>query len=404
MNGALPAFDRPVALADMLRAVPRAALACAMEHSVGAAWQIVGADQEVLREGPVALGADRCTVALVVDIETVGGLTVPAERQAWLAGAGRWIELLLGASNRYRMAADLHLESVHADHRELMAKHAALLDSEARYRALNAELELRVREQVSLIEQTQRRMFHTEKMASVGTLAAGMAHEINNPIGFVRSNLSTAKSYLATLAGGLSDGPPTPAQAAQISFVLEDFSSLLDESLAGADRVGRIVADLKAYAALELAQMALADPNDALHSAVRLLGELPPGVQLKVELEPLPPLQCDIDGLRRVVLALLLNAREAMRGRTGAIGLASVALPGEMLVSVSDEGCGMEPAVLNRIYDPFFTTREVGAGIGLGLTVAADVVRAHMGQISVRSTPGKGSAFEVRLPLTEPRA
>lgn len=399
MSGAPLAFDRPVALADMLRGVPRAALETAMEHSVGGAWRIAAGDGTALREGPLALAGELCTVALVVDIETVGTLSVPAARQAWLAAAGKWLELLLGASNRYRMAADLHLETVHADHRELMAKHAALLASEARYRLLSEQLEARVRDQVALIEQSQRRLFQSEKMASVGNLAAGMAHEINNPIGFIRSNLSTAQSYVATLAKAVSGAPRTPAEARQIAFALEDFADLLAESIAGADRIGRIIADLKAYAECDVTLLAPADPNDALRSAVRLLGALPDGVRLDVDLQVLPTIECNIDGLRRVVLALLLNARAAMQGRTGAIRLASATAPGALLVTVADQGCGIEPAKLGRIFDPFFTTREVGAGIGLGLTVAADVARAHQGQIDVQSTLGEGSLFTLRIAL-----
>lgn len=392
------AFDRPVVLADMLRGVPRGALDAAMEHSVGPAWRISADDGVMLREGALALTGACCTAQLVVDIETVGTLSVPAARADWLAGASRWLALLLGASNRYRMAADLHLETVHADHRELMAKHAALRDSEARYRQLSEELEQRVRDQVALIEQSQRRMFQSEKMASVGNLAAGMAHEINNPIGFIRSNLNTAKSYVATLARAVSGAAPTPAEAAQLAFTLEDFDLLLDESMTGADRIGRIVADLKAYAACDLTLLALADPNDAVRAALRLLGTLPDTVTLALELAPLPALQCNSDGLCRAVLALLLNARAAMQGRSGAIRLSSATAPGEIVVVVvEDQGCGIAEHNLARIFDPFFTTREVGAGVGLGLTVAADVARAHGGGLTVQSAPGTGSTFTLRI-------
>jgi phosphoglycerate-specific signal transduction histidine kinase len=157
---------------------------------------------------------------------------VPAARQPWLDSAARWIELLLGAANRYRMAADLHLQAVHADHRELMAKHAALAESEQRYRTLSAELEDRVLRQVALIEQSQRRMYETEKMASIGNLAAGMAHEINNPMGFVRSNLTTAKSYVASLTQAIGSQQWDPARRADLDDLLEDFQALIAESLA----------------------------------------------------------------------------------------------------------------------------------------------------------------------------
>lgn len=393
------AFDRQVDLVDMLRYVPRAALEAAMEQSVGPAWEIANVEGVVVREGPLAVDGDSCTLPLVVDIEVMGSLSAPAARQEWLAAAAKWIELLLGASNRYRMAADLHLETVHSDHRELMAKHAALTASETRYRNLNAELELRVRQQVELIEQSQRRMYQAEKMASVGNLAAGMAHEINNPIGFIRSNLNTATAYVKTMETAFATQTWPRADADKLAYLFEDFGSLLNESIAGADRVGSIIIDLKAYAASGLSLLAMANPNDAVKSALRMLGDLPDGVVIEQRIAQLPSFTCDIEGLHRVVLALLLNARTAMKGRTGVIRIASAAREGELLISVADEGCGIEEALLGRIFDPFYTTQDVGGGIGLGLTVANDVVRAHNGQISVGSTVGKGSTFLVRLPL-----
>lgn len=394
----LPAFDRPVELRDMMRNVPTAALVTAMAHSVGRAWRIAGPDGGAVRTGPDPFEGGGCSVPLVVDIEVVGTLAAPEQRQAWLAPAGKWIELLLGASNRYRMAADLHLETVHADHRELMAKHAALTESEARYRTLSEQLEARVRAQVDVIEQSQRRMYQAEKMASIGSLAAGMAHEINNPIGFIRSNLNTAKSYVATLGEAISAEPAARPSAAKLAWIAEDFASLLDESIGGADRVARIIADLKAYAALEPARFALADPNDAVRAAVRMLGDLPPGVRLDTRLGAMPPILCDLDGLTRTVLALLLNARTAMRGREGVIRVVSMPREGELFISVADQGCGIEPALQGRIFDPFYTTQDVGGGMGLGLTVAADMVRAHSGRIAVQSAPGAGATFEVHLP------
>ncbi|MDQ1830695.1 sensor histidine kinase [Massilia scottii] len=399
MSQTLPAFDRQVTLREMMRNVPTSALETAMEHSVGRAWRIDGADDGLVHAGALAIDGPVCTVALVVDIDVVGTLSAPADRQTWLAPAGKWIELLLGASNRYRMAADLHLETVVADHRELMDKHAALGESEARYRALSAQLEARVHEQVGLIEQSQRRMYQAEKMASIGSLAAGMAHEINNPIGFIRSNLSTAKDYVAALGQAIAAQPLASAEAKQLAYIVDDFPNLLNESIAGADRVSRIISDLKAYAHCEPAQFADVDPNDALRAAVRMLGELPAGVRLDTQFGLLPQVSCDRDGLTRVVLALLLNARTAMRARQGVIRLASAARDGELLVSVCDQGCGIEEAVLPRIFDPFFTTHGVGGGIGLGLTVAGDVVRAHSGHIAVRSTLDGGSTFDVHIPL-----
>ena len=145
--------------------------------------------------------------------------------------------------------------------------------------------------------------------------------------------------------------------------------------------------------------LAMDNPNNAVQSALRMLGDLPAGVVVEQGMSLLPNFICDIDGLRRVVLALLLNARTAMKGRTGVIRLSSAVKDDELQISVADEGCGIAEPLLGRIFDPFYTTQEVGGGIGLGLTVANDVVRAHNGQISVDSSVGKGSTFVVHLPL-----
>ena len=399
MSAAPLAFDRDVSLAEMLRAVPRAALETAMAHSIGAAWRISAADGTSLREGPRPLDGAHCQAALVVDLDPVGMLSAPAAQAAAVDAAARWLELLLGASNRYRMAADLHIETVHADHRALVAKHEALMASEARYRSLNEQLEARVREQVAVIERSQRRMYLAERMASVGNLAAGMAHEINNPIGFIRSNLSSAKGYVATLAKAVGSQSWEPATAEDLAFVLDDFASLLDESVGGADRIGRIIEDLKTYASSGTARMALADPGVALHGAVRLLGELPAGLRLEQDLPALPVCACDSAGLQRAVLAMLLNARRAMQGRAGVIRIGAAMREGTLAITIADQGCGIDPAIRERIFDPFFTTHDVGGGAGLGLTVASDVVRAHHGSIELDSVPGQGSCFTVLIPL-----
>lgn len=393
----MPAFDRPVGLADMLRGVPPGAFGRAMEAALGPAWRLAGLDGAALREGPQPLAGEVAEAALEVDIEPVGTLAAPAACGARLGAAARWIELLLGASNRYRMAADLHLETVQSSHRELSERHARLEESEARYRALSAQLEARVQAQVALIEQGQRRLFQAERMASVGNLAAGMAHEINNPIGFIRSNLGSAAAYLGTLATALAG----PARAdPQLSWVLEDFASLLAESSAGADRVARIVADLKAYAGsgAGAAPLEMADPNAALRGALAQLGAVAAGVRIEHALAPAAPLVCDSAGLERVALALLKNACGAMRGRSGAVRLSSAGAAREWQFSVSDDGAGIDEATQARMFDPFFTTADVGGGMGLGLTLAADIVRFHRGRIDVRSAPGEGSTFTVRIP------
>ncbi|WP_317201320.1 sensor histidine kinase [Janthinobacterium sp.] len=400
------AFDREVGLAELLRGLPRAPLLAALQEALGPRWEMLdaaggrllgpglGDAPEAPGEAPLRLGID-----ILGRLRAGAGAARTAQAAAWLA-------LLLSGAERYRMAAELHVEAVHADYQALQAQHLALQASEARYRALAGQLEQRVAAQAQAIGHAQRQFFHTEKMAAVGTLAAGMAHEINNPIGFIRSNLGTAGAYVADLAAALRAFRAGDAAAARrawderdIDTVLQDFPALLAESLAGAERVARIVGHLKAYASVDCAGAAPLDVAEAVRAVAGMLGEqLPAGVRLELSVAALPALACDPARIRQMLLALLHNARLALSG-PGLIRLSAEAGGGAIRLLVEDDGCGIAPAALARVFDPFFTTREVGAGMGLGLTVARDIASAHGGSIAIAGRPGGGTRVTVELPL-----
>jgi signal transduction histidine kinase len=266
---------------------------------------------------------------------------------------------------------------------------------------------------VAVIERTQRRLYQAEKMASVGSLAAGMAHEINNPVGFIRSNIATAAGYLTKLRQALEaarSGDRAAAEAAwrtlDIDFILQDFPVLLSESADGAERIARIVANLKAFASIDIADATPIDLNDAVRAVVDIVRDrLPEGVALEIDARPLPKISCDPSRINQVLFALVENARQALgKGERGAIRIATRHAGGEIRISVADNGCGIRPEILNRIFDPFFTTHDVGKGMGLGLTVSRDIVAAHQGRIDVESAPGRGSIFTVCLPVTSEAA
>lgn len=406
MTGAVLPFDREFGLAELLRAVPRAKLEAALTHSAGALWRIVDAAGVVLLEsGSLADGG--ASAPLRLDFELVGTIEGPAGSGDALAGAARWLEMVLASSLRYRMAADLHLEAVHADYEALQVKHAQLQASELRYRELAAQLEQRVEAQVEVIGRTQRELYRSAKLASIGSLAAGMAHEINNPVGFVRSNLLTAATYLQQLQATLhayAQGEREQAgllwQKHDIDFVLADFAGLIEESAGGADRITRIVAKLKAYASAEQAPIAMADPNEAFRAAIGVASEqLPPDARLETDLQPLGLLMCDRAGLQLALLSLLQNASQALGSNGGLIRATSCVAGDAVRLTVSDTGSGIAETVRGRIFDPFFTTRAVGQGMGLGLTVCNDIVRAHRGRVDVDSAVGQGSTFTIYLPL-----
>lgn len=401
-------FDRDITLAELLRGIHSAKLSAALDLSLAADWRLQGCDDNVLLRSaqPHTENGTWCSVGLRVELETVGTLSThgPQER---LPGAAAWLELLLAATHRYSMAADLHLETVFINYTELQREHQALQESEQRYRELAGQLEQRVAEQVILIERSQRQLYQAEKMASVGSLAAGVAHEINNPIGFLRSNLGTAIKNVASMQAALlayHRGANAEAeaiwQARDLGFVLEDFPALLAESVSGADRVARIVANLKDYANIDHAEADMVDLNDAVRTVMGLVGDQPrEKIALLMDLQSLPSILCDRSRIHQVLLSLVQNSLQALKG-SGTIRVSSVLRGNEIRIAVGDDGCGIDAAVLARIFDPFFTLQDVGKGTGLGLTVSQEVIASYGGRIEVESQLGVGSTFTVCLPVS----
>jgi two-component system NtrC family sensor kinase len=255
-----------------------------------------------------------------------------------------------------------------------------------------------------LLNESQRQLLHAEKVASVAQLAAGMAHEINNPVGFVTSNLSTLKSYTNTLLHLLETsrtGHVTPADfaAADFDFMKQDLGDLLRESQEGLTRVSVLVAGLLRFSNVDKEAMRLADLNAILEDTLGMVrSRINDKAEVVREFGQLPPVPCMVAHINQVAMALMLNAAQAIEGH-GRITLRSGHSATHAWFEVSDSGCGMRPEVIPRIFDPFFTTRAVGQGTGLGLTVANDIVRAHGGRIEVQSESGLGSTLRVYLPL-----
>jgi signal transduction histidine kinase len=399
----LEGFDRELSLAELLQGIDTAAAVAALTALLGSAPRVVDGDGRVLAG---AAGAPAARAPLIGDLEPIGFLEADAPPES-LAAAARLLQLLLRANARYHMASDLHLETVHESYAELQRKHEALKLSEARYRELNAELEQRVTDQVGTIDATRRRLYQSEKLAAVGQLAAGMAHEINNPVGFIKSNLSTAVDYVQSLqrfAALLNEnGEPAAVRDAWrregLDELLADFAQLLAESLEGAERVSRIVADLKAFSRVDERAKGWHDLNEIVARTIDVVRpQVPRGVRIEVDPGELPRVHCDAAQLGEVVYNLLHNAIQAV-GEHGVVRVATSADKGSVRIVVGDNGSGIAADVLPRIFEPFFTTRGVGNGTGLGLAVSHDLVRLHGGRIEARSAPGKGSLFSVHLPV-----
>ncbi|HOE44115.1 MAG TPA: bacteriohemerythrin [Rhodoferax sp.] len=287
------------------------------------------------------------------------------------------------------------------------------------------QLEQRVQERTqelsAALEQTkaaQAQLLQSEKMAAIGQLAAGVAHEINNPIGFVNSNLGTLKGYVHQLLSvidayeGLDSevSPLHPARQrieraiadADLIFLRKDISDLLDESMSGLGRVKKIVQDLKDFSHVDQSDWQDVDLNVGLESTLNVIAnEIKYKARVNKTFGLLPQLRCVPAQLNQVFMNLLINAAQAMEGKQemGRIDVATGADDDAVWVEIRDNGGGMPDDVRRRIFEPFYTTKPVGKGTGLGLSISYDIVtKKHGGRIEVESVTGAGSTFRVVLP------
>jgi two-component system, NtrC family, sensor kinase len=249
-------------------------------------------------------------------------------------------------------------------------------------------------------KQMEERLLQVQNMASVGQLAAGVAHEINNPVGFVTSNIGTLKSYADTLFQLVEQSASAELRAqADFDFVKEDTGALLRESLDGLRRVRDIVQALKDFSAAGDSPWQVVDLHEGLDSTLNALAnELRFRIKVDKHYGKLPPLRCQPGQLNQVFRNILLNAAQAI-AEQGIIRIITGTDRDGVWVRIQDNGSGIAPDILGRIFDPFFTTKPVGSGVGLGLYLAYGIVNKHGGRIAVISEPGKGSAFTVHLPL-----
>jgi two-component system NtrC family sensor kinase len=264
------------------------------------------------------------------------------------------------------------------------------------------------------LKATHHQLVQQEKMASIGQLAAGVAHEINNPMGFISSNLETLGKYAERLRQfvavqdevlkGVSD-PESAEKLAEtrkrlkIDYLLDDIPALVAESNDGALRVRTIVQNLKGFSRTDLKEMEPANLNECLERAISIAwNELKYKITLEKDLGELPTVNCYPQQLGQVFLNFLVNAAHAIE-QQGIVRVTTRAEDGFVNITVSDTGCGIAEENMNRIFEPFFTTKEVGTGTGLGLAISYEIIQQHNGTIDVESEVGKGTTFTVRLPI-----
>ena len=269
-----------------------------------------------------------------------------------------------------------------------------------------------------LLEDAHTQLLQSEKMASIGQLAAGMAHEINNPIGYVHSNLGSLETYIddvfrvvdayAEVDARHHDAETFSAvrrlrQDLDLDFLREDARSLLAETKDGITRVKKIVQDLKNFSHPgREGEWGWEDLHRCLDSTLNIVAnELKHKVQVIKNYGQIPLVPCDPTQISQVFLNLLVNASHAIE-KSGSITLSSREEGGWAIVEISDTGSGIRQDHLNRIFDPFFTTKPVGKGTGLGLSLSYGIVQKHGGKIEVESKLGVGTTFRVFLPLAKP--
>jgi signal transduction histidine kinase len=260
---------------------------------------------------------------------------------------------------------------------------------------LNKTLEARVDERTRELRDTQAQLVQSEKMRSLGQLVAGVAHELNNPIGFVHANLQLLEEYVGRLLE--PDLDPERRRKTQ-----EAIAKLLNRSREGTERVKQIVQDLRTFSRTDQAELQQVSLNDEIDRTLALIEPRLKGIRVERDYGELPPVRCYAGQLNQVFLNLLMNACDALEGR-GTIRIRTRAEPPGVLLGFEDDGPGMPPEVLSRIFEPFFTTKPVGRGTGLGLSLSHGIVSRHGGAMEVASRLGEGARFAIRLPLEPPQ-
>lgn len=337
-------------------------------------------------------------------------LTKPIQEEHFLRTVRESVTLLEVTRERAIL-----LETVNRQNQELRSWQVEL---ESRVVSQTREIQLKNEELTKAyarLQATKDMAIQQEKMAAIGQLAAGVAHEINNPIGFIASNLRTLSRYRDKLVAFMTqlqqvltaaDQPELDAQMAffrqqfKLDYILEDIGQLVQESLAGTEHMGKIVSGLKSFSYADKDVLCATDLNECLDNTIQMVwNEIKYKAELHRNFGTLPTIQCNAQQLKQIFMNLLVNAAHSIDQR-GEITITTRHQDGQILISFADTGCGIPPEHLSRIFEPFFTTKEIGKGTGLGLSIAFELIKKHGGDISVTSQIGSGTIFTLQLPCS----
>lgn len=310
--------------------------------------------------------------------------------------------------------SDNPYEVAYAREKRARLKAEQLLEDKARDLYLkNQKLE----ESYEKLKQQQALTMQNEKLATLGTLSAGVAHEINNPLAFVLSNLESLPVYKKAFLRLLKFNQDCVAdsnipqqfrdelelliETEDLEFLGEDMSGLIDDTVEGIQRVKEIVQNLRSFSRTQGSDYVEADLLEGIKSTLKLLNaELKNSVTLKLDLQPLPNIICNPNQLNQVFLNLIMNAKHALVGSSKPVLSVSSGVQDEIIhIRIADNGCGMPPEVVKEIFVPFYTTKPIGQGTGMGLAIAYGIIKEHGGKINVHSEEGRGSVFDIELPV-----
>lgn len=265
------------------------------------------------------------------------------------------------------------------------------------------------------LQETQSQLIQSEKMASLGQLVAGIAHELNNPISFIYANMRELENYIGAIEEILkmlpqsASQPDTQQQLQErikqlqkeydLEFIRKDIHALIAESIEGGHRVKEVVQNLRNFSRLDEGEIKSVDLHEGLESTLLLLSnEIKNRIEVIKDYGDLPKVECQPGHINQVFMNLLLNAIQAIEGQ-GKIWIGTRHLGDQVEITIKDSGKGIPENIQSKIFDPFFTTKPVGKGTGLGLSISYNIIKNHSGEITVESKTGEGTVFRIRLPV-----